>query len=129
MAMQGLGFACWFFDVLSTVYQINILQTAIELNFLGWPFSALGALAFYVPMVFVAYFLLYQVKTKLSFYVAVLVSVLVLFMGALNFNAAMYNFWQVNPLGSVVDFVVIGVWAAVLAVFAMLNVASIKKHA
>ena len=129
MALQGLGFACWFYDVLSTVYQINILQTAIELNFLGWPFSALGALAFYVPMVLVAYFLLYRVKTKLSFYVTVLVSVLVLFMGALNFNAAMYNFWQVNPLGSVVDFVVIGVWVAVLVVLAMLNVASIKKHA
>jgi hypothetical protein len=61
--------------------------------------------------------------------VTVLVSVLVLFMGALNFNAAMYNFWQVNPLGSVVDFVVIGVWVAVLVVLAMLNVASIKKHA
>jgi hypothetical protein len=127
MALQGLGFACWFYDVLSTIYQINILQTAIELNFLGWPFSALGALLFYIPMVFVTYFLLYRVKTKLSFYVAVLVSVLVLFMGALNFNAAMYNFWQVYPLGDVVDFVVIGVWVAVLGVFAALNLASIKR--
>jgi hypothetical protein len=127
MALQGLGFACWFFDVLSTIYQINILQTAIELNFLGWPLSALGALLFLVPMVFVAYFLLYRVKTKLSFYVAVLVSVLVLFMGALNFNAAMYNFWQVYPLGGSVDFVVVGVWVAVLAVFALLNYISIKN--
>lgn len=129
MALQGLGFACWFYDVLSTVYQINILQTAIELNFLGWPFSALGALAFFIPMVFVAYFLLYRVKTKLSFYVAVLVSVLVLFMGALNFNAAIYNFWQVYPLGSFVDFVVVGVWVAVTAVFTSLNLVSIKRHA
>jgi hypothetical protein len=128
MAMQGLGFACWFYDVLSTIYQINILQTAFELNVLGWPFSALGALAFYIPMVFVAYFLLYRVKTQLSFYVAVLVSVLVLFMGALNFNAAIYNFWQVYPLGSPVDFVVVGVWVAVTAVFTLLNLVSIKKH-
>jgi hypothetical protein len=129
MALQGLGFACWFYDVLSTVYQINILQTAFELNILGWPFSALGALAFYIPMVFTAYFLLYRVKTKLSFYVAVLISVLVLFMGALNFNAAIYNFWQVYPLGSSVDFVVVGFWIAVTAVFALLNLASIKKLA
>lgn len=127
MALQGLGFACWFFDVLSTIYQINILQTAIELNFLGWPLSALGALLFFVPMVFVAYFLLYKVKTKLSFYVAMLVSVLVLFMGALNFNAAMYNFWQLYPLGSSVDFVVAGVWVAVLAVFTLLNFTSINS--
>jgi Glucose dehydrogenase len=127
MALQGLGFACWFYDVLSTIYQINILQAAFELNFLGWPFSALGALLFYVPMVFVAYFLLYRVKTKFSFYVAVLVSVLVLFMGALNFNAALYNFWQVYPLGGVADFVVVGVWVAVLLVFSGLNLASAKR--
>jgi hypothetical protein len=128
MALQGLGFACWFFDVLSTIYQINILQNAIELNFLGWPLSALGALAFFIPMVFATYFLLYKVKTKLSFYVAVLLSVLVMFMGALNFNAATYNFWQVYPLGGVVDFAVIGVWATVLAAFTILNLHLIKKQ-
>lgn len=129
MALQGLGFACWFYDILSTVYQINILQTAIELNVLGWPFSALGALVFYIPMIFVTYFLLYRVKTKLSFYVAVLISVLVLFMAALNFNAAMYNFWQVYPLGSSVDYVVMGLWVTVTAVFALLNFASIRRFA
>ena len=127
MALQGLGFACWFFDVLSTVFQINILQNAFELNFLGWPLSALGALLFYLPMVAVAYYLLYRVKTQFSFYVTVVISVLVLFMGALNFNAAMYNFGQVYPLGSVVDFVVVGIWVSVLAVFAGLNLASVKR--
>ncbi|NLF87514.1 hypothetical protein GX563_01685 [Candidatus Bathyarchaeota archaeon] len=126
MALQGLGFACWFFDVLSTIYQINILQTAIELNFLGWPLSALGALLFFVPMVFVEYFLLYKVKTKLSFYVAVLVSVLVLFMGALNFNAALYNFWQVYPLGGNIDAVVVVIWIVVLAFFTSLNAVPLR---
>jgi hypothetical protein len=127
MALQGLGFACWFFDVLSTIFQINILQTAFELNFLGWPLSALGALLFYLPMAAAAYYLLYRAKTQLSFYVTVLLSVLVLFMGALNFNAAMYNFGQVYPLGSSVDFVVVGIWVSVLAVFAGLNLASVKR--
>jgi hypothetical protein len=61
--------------------------------------------------------------------VAVLVSVLVLFMGALNFNAAIYNFWQVCPLGSSVDFVVVGFWVAVTAVFTSLNLISIKMNA
>jgi hypothetical protein len=129
MALQGLGFACWFFDVLSTVFQINILQNAFELNFLGWPLSALGALLFYLPMVAAAYYLLYRAKTQLSFYVTVVLSVLVLFMGALNFNAAMYNFGQAYPLGNSVDFVVVGFWVAVTAVFALLNFTSIKKFA
>jgi hypothetical protein len=126
MALQGLGFACWFFDVLSTIFQINVLQTAIELNFLGWPLSALGALIFYVPMIFVVYYLLFRAKTKMSFYVTVVISVLVLFMGALNFNAALYNFFQVYPFGSFVDVVVVGVWVVLLVVFALLNLLSVK---
>ncbi len=126
MGLQGLGFACWFFDVLSTIFLIDIQQTATELNFLGWPFSALGALVFYVPMVFVVYFLLYRVKSKMSFYVTVVVSVLVLFMGALNFNAALYNFNQVYPYFVFEDFLVMGIWVAVVLVLAGLNVAAVK---
>lgn len=130
MALQGLGFACWFFDVISTVFIINIQQVAIELNFLGWPLSALGALIFYVPMAIVVYFLLYRVKTKLSFYVAVMVSVLVLFVGALNINASLYNFNSIYPVSAFEDGLVVGIWVLVLGCLAALNFAAIgfKRH-
>jgi hypothetical protein len=121
MALQGLGFACWFFDVISTIFIINIQQVAIELNFLGWPLSALGALIFYVPMVLVVYFLLYRMKTKLSFYVSVMISVLVLFVGALNINASLYNFNQIYPLSIFEDGLVVGIWVLVLVILSVLN--------
>jgi len=131
MALQGFGFACWFFDVISTIFLINILGIAEELNILGWPFSALGALVFYVPMVFVAYFLLFGVKSKMSFYVTAVISVLVLFMGALNLNAALYNFGKIEPYSSLGDFAVVGLWLGVLVVLAVVNVASVRarRHA
>src|SRR5208337_2875306 len=69
MALQGFGFACWFLDVTSTIFAININQTSSELNILGWPFGALGALTYYIPTTFLTYFLLYKVKSKESFYV------------------------------------------------------------
>ena len=41
MSLQGFGFACWFFDVLSTIFVVNIKQSGAELNILGWPFGGL----------------------------------------------------------------------------------------
>ena len=112
----------------ATIFLINILGTAEELNILGWPFSALGALAFYVPMVFVAYFLLFGVKSKMSFYVTAVVSVLVVFMSALNLNAALYNFGKIYPYSSLGDFVVVGLWLGVLIVLALVNVAAVRAR-
>lgn len=125
-ALQGLGFACWFFDILSTIFIIDIQQVAVELNFLGWPLSALGALLFYIPMVLVTYFLLYRAKTKLSFYVAVMISVLVLFMGALNINASLYNFGQIYPYSVVEDCLVVGAWLGVLSLLAFWNLWAVR---
>jgi hypothetical protein len=34
-ALQGLGFACWPFDILSPIFLIDIQQTAKELNMLS----------------------------------------------------------------------------------------------
>jgi len=128
LCLQGLGFACWLFDVISTIFIIDIQQVAIELNFLGWPLSALGALVFYVPMLAVVYFLLYRVKTKFSFYAALIISVLVLFMGALNINAALYNFNQIYPYRPFEDSLVVGIWLTILAGLAMLNLMLHKQR-
>jgi hypothetical protein len=127
MALQGLGFACWLFDVISTIFIINIQQVAIELNLLGWPLSALGALIFYVPMVLVTYILLYRAKTKLSFYVAVMISVLVLFVGALNINASLYNFNQIYPISKGADGLVVGIWVFVFGGLAALNLWAVRS--
>lgn len=128
LGLQGLGFACWLFDVISTIFIIDIQQVAIELNFLGWPLSALGALVFYVPMLAVVYFLLYRVKTKFSFYAALIISVLVLFMGALNINASLHNFNQIYPYRPFEDSLVVGVWLAILTGLAALNLVPHKQR-
>jgi hypothetical protein len=123
MALQGFGFACWFFDVLSTIIVINIKKSGEELNILGWPFSALGALAFYVPMAFVVYYLLFKIKSKESFYGTVAVTVLTIFMGLGNLNASLFNMVGVRSFeGSFGDFAVLSIWVAVIATLAALNV-------
>ena len=79
-------------------------------------------------MVFVAYFLLFGMKSKLSFYGAAVISVLVVFMGALNLNAALYNFGKIDPYSSLGDFVVVGLWLGVLVVLAVVNVAAVRAR-
>ncbi len=125
MALQGVGFACWFFDVLSTLLVIDVKHVGEELNILGWPYGALGALVFYVPMVFVTYYLLFRVKSKESFYGAVATSVLTVFMGLGNLGGAIHNMVGLRGFsGSVEDFFVLGIWFAVVTGLAGFNVAS-----
>jgi hypothetical protein len=80
MALQGFGFACWFFDVISTTLVIDVQHASSELNPLGWPLSALGALAYFVPITFITYYLLFKLKTKESFYAAVALTGVSVFM-------------------------------------------------
>ena len=128
MTLQGFGFACWFFDVLSTTLIINVKQSGTELNPLGWPYSAFGALAFYVPMVFAANFLLFRVKSKESFYATVAVTVLTMFMGALNFGGSLSNFPKIYSFAaSAQDFWVLGIWLAVTATLSALNTLSMAR--
>ncbi len=127
MGLQGFGFACWFYDVLSTVFVINIQQSGTELNVLGWPTSALGALAFYVPMAFVAYYLLYRQKTKESFYATLAVTALVVFMGLLNFGASMINLSFGQFQGTVEDFEVLAITISVVLTFTVLNIFALVR--
>lgn len=123
MAMQGFGFACWFFDVLSTVFVINILRSGQELNILGWPYSALGALAFYIPITFVAYFLLFRVKSKESFYATVAITALTVFMGLRNLWGSLYNFPKTGDFTlSFENLVVLVTWLAITIILVVLNV-------
>jgi hypothetical protein len=49
------------------VFVINIAQAGNELNFLGWPFSAPAALAYYIPIALVIYYLLFTLKKQATF--------------------------------------------------------------
>jgi hypothetical protein len=131
MALQGFGFACWFFDVLSTTLVIDVEHASSELNPLGWPLSALGALAYFIPITFIAYYLLFGLKSKESFYAAVVLTGVSVFMGLRNFGASFYNLSGVGTFaGYVEDWAVLGIWIAVvtsLATFAILFIVKNRK--
>jgi len=129
MSLQGFGFACWFFDVISTFFVINLNQSGSELNPLGWPFSALGALVYYIPITFVVYYLLYKVKSKESFYVTVAVTGISLFMGARNLSAALYNLREIYSFtASTADLEILGMWLGIAVILATVNIVAVIKN-
>ena len=92
ISIYGVSFACWVFDVGITYYVIDVLGVAAEQNPLGWPFGALGALAFYIPAMVFTYLLMFKVKQRYALLVAMIITVLALYLGFLNFVAGGQNF-------------------------------------
>ncbi len=90
-SLQGVALACWAFDLATTYYAIDVTGFATELNPLGWPLGILGALAYYGPTVAMMYVLLFKINQKSSIYVGAVLSVVSLWMGAMNFNAGALN--------------------------------------
>jgi hypothetical protein len=84
-------FLCWGFDVAVTYYEIDVLRVAGEVNPLGWPWAALGALVFYIPALLFTYLLLFRIKNRLSFIAAVLITLLALGLGVMNLLAGLHN--------------------------------------
>jgi len=122
MALQGVGFACWFLDIISTIFTVNINQTGSELNPLGWPLSGLVALAYYVPITFVVYYLLYEAKSKELFYGAVVLTAVTLFMSARNLNAGLHTFIQIASFSSsTAEFEIVCIWIAILVALGICN--------
>jgi hypothetical protein len=129
MSLQGVGFACWFLDVLSTIFVVNIKQSGDELNMLGWPYGALGALTYYIPITLVAYYLLFKVKSKESFYATVVITAVSLFMGLMNLNAGFYNFAKIGPFTLTTDnLVILGTWLTLISTLAIRNIAVTLKN-
>jgi len=129
MALQGVGFACWFLDVISTIFTININQTGSELNPLGWPFSAVAALAYYIPITFVIYYLLYKIKSKESFYGAVILTAVTLFMSARNLNAGLHNFSRVGSFtSSTAELEALCIWLAIVVALGTFNIIVILRN-
>jgi hypothetical protein len=129
MALQGFGFACWFFDVLSTVLVIDIKHASSELNPLGWPLSAFGALAYFLPITFISYFLLFKLRRKESFYGVLLISGVSVFMGLRNLGASIYNLPGIGSFaGYPEDWAVLGIWVALVVTLSTANVLVIMKN-
>jgi hypothetical protein len=91
-AFQGAALACWAYDLVTTFYAIDVARVATEINPLGWPLGAAGALSYYAPTVIFTYVLLFRLKAKISLYAAVPVTGVALFMGSMNLNAGVGNF-------------------------------------
>ena len=132
MALPGVGVACWFFDVLSTTLVIDVAQSGTELNPLGWPYSAPAALAYYLPIAVITYYLLFKIKKKVSFYAAVAVSAATLFMAARNFLASLNNFGpsiipQYSPNPAASNLQILCIWVVVVGGLAVCNIAAARK--
>jgi hypothetical protein len=91
-AFQGVALAFWMFDLLTTVYAIDVTRLAIELNPLGWPLGILGAFAFYGPTLVFSYVLLFKLKENVSLYAAIPLTLLTLGMSVMNLVAGAQNF-------------------------------------
>lgn len=91
-ALQGAALSCWAYDLATTFYAINIARIATEINPLGWPLGAVGALSYYAPTVILTYVLLFRLKTKTSFYAAIPITAVALLMSSMNLNAGIGNF-------------------------------------
>ncbi|MGD6933506.1 MAG: hypothetical protein ACQCN5_04795 [Candidatus Bathyarchaeia archaeon] len=129
MALQGFGFACWFFDVLSTTLVIDVQHAGSELNPLGWPLSALGALAYFVPITFVTYYLLFKLKTKESFYGAVALTGVSIFMGLRNLGASLFNLSGLGGFsGYPEEISVLCIWIILVAILTTLNLVIVVKN-
>lgn len=120
-ALQGAAMACWAYDLATTFYAINVARVATEINPLGWPLGAVGALSYYAPTVILTYVLLFRLKAKISFYAAIPITAVALLMGAMNLNAGVGNFtffvWTAS-LSSPMRYYLMGLMATVDLVYA-----------
>lgn len=128
MGLLGASLACWFLDIITTVFVINIYAIGVELNPLGWPFGIIGVSAYFIPAIAGVYYLLYKVKTVVSFYGAVVLTALTLFMAWMNFVAGVSNFSNVlRFFSSGIHFEIIGPWLAAIIIFSAINIITIVK--
>lgn len=89
--LHVVPFLCWAFDVLTTLYAINYLGVAGELNPLGWPFGAWGALIFYIPALLFTYLLLFRIQNRYSTWIAASITAIALGFGVMNLLAGLHN--------------------------------------
>jgi hypothetical protein len=107
------------FDIITTIYAINVTGLAIELNPLGWPWGILGAFAFFGPTLVFSYVLLFKMKEKVSLYAALPLTLITLGMRIMNLVAGAQNFQVFVDTA----FLASGVRYSLLALVVMANLA------
>jgi len=115
VSMHGISFTFWMFDVGITYYVLDVLSVNIEVNPLGWPLGALGALLFYIPAMIFTYLLLFKIEKIYALLVAMILTVLTLYLGFQNFIAGGQNLSFIDPSASSVSEVYSYLFVAVLA--------------
>ncbi len=108
--------AFWAYDLATTFYAIDVARVAYEVNPLGWPLGALGALTYYAPTVVLTYVLLFRIRQKTSLYAAVPIAAVALLMGSMNLNAAIGNFQFFLAYASIPVGIRYNLFAVILAV-------------
>jgi hypothetical protein len=63
----------------------------MELNPLGWPLGAWGALFFYIPVLTFTCILLFRIQSKYSIWAAILITLLALGLRVMNLLAGLHN--------------------------------------
>ena len=76
---------------MTTLYAIDYLGVAEELNPLGWPLGAWGALTFYIPALLFTYLLLFKIQNRFSTWVAASITAIALGFGVMNLLAGLHN--------------------------------------
>jgi hypothetical protein len=126
-SFQGVALGCWSFDMGTTFFSVNV-RGDVELNPLGWPLGIIGAAVYYIPALIGVYFVLYKTESKSSFYAALVLTALTLFMGYMNLNAGMTNFAHLRLFNSLEPHPeLITVWLATGTILSALNIAAIIK--
>ena len=115
VSMYGISFTFWIFDVGITYYVLDVLSVNIEVNPLGWPLGALGVLLFYIPAMIFTYLLLFKIEKIYAILVAMIITVLTLYLGFQNFIAGGQNLSFIDPSVSSVSEVYRYLFVAVLA--------------
>jgi hypothetical protein len=86
-----IPFSCWALDILVTLYVIDVLHVAAEINPLGWPLAVFGALILYIPALIFTHLLLFKIKNRLAPIAAILITSLALGLGVTNLLAGLHN--------------------------------------
>ena len=130
-ALQGAAIACWIFDLATTFYAIDIAKIAYEINPLGWPLGALGALEYYGPTLTLSYILIYRFNQKISVYAAIPITFVAFCMGAMNFRAGINNFGffiETASMPSIIGINLISVLVILDLVYGVFFVRAISKR-
>ncbi|MCJ7793943.1 hypothetical protein MUP42_03310 [Candidatus Bathyarchaeota archaeon] len=115
-SFQGVALAFWMFDIATTFYAINVTGLATELNPLGWPLGILGAFTYYGPTLICSYVLLFKIKESISFYSAILLTLVTLGMGTMNLVAGAQNFQVFVDTAAIATGIRYGLLALVVSV-------------